>query len=161
MGLSDRDYMRSPDEPTTSGYSAGLIVLAVVASIFLIPRLFVPRISFSTTDILDRRLESQRIAVDPKHNRQKRLAEISPLDINVANFNDLLLLPRVNDKMALAIVAGRPFHTFEQLDDVPRIGPKTLELLRPHVIVDDKSIAENFPDAAPKLATETSPEDGE
>ncbi len=156
MGLSEREYMRTPDDPPISNFTVGLIGLAVLATIFLIPRFFSARTSYRSPELGDEQLESQPIVNDPKKSRRERLAEISPIDINVATYNDLLLLPRVNDTLASAIIAGRPFHSVEQLDDVYGIGPKTLDLLRPNVIVDDQSIAQYFPNATPKLAEGTS-----
>ena len=62
----------------------------------------------------------------------------------------------MSDTLASAIIAGRPFFTVNQLDDVYGIGPKTLELLRPHVIVDTESIAQNFPNITPEMDTPAS-----
>jgi competence ComEA-like helix-hairpin-helix protein len=74
------------------------------------------------------------------------------LDPNRANAAELELLPRIGPKLAAAIIAYRDsvsqqpaFRTPEDLKHVPRIGPATVELLRPHLC---------FPDnvsSAPKL----------
>ncbi len=160
MGLSEREYMRSPDERTISNFALGLIGLTVLAAIFLIPRIFSTRASYFSPDVYDQQLEDQLVSIDPTYNRHERLAEISPIDINVATYNELILLPRVNDTLASAIIAGRPFFTVQQLDDVYGIGPKTLDLLRPHVIVDNASLAQNFPNATPQIDSETSARNG-
>ena len=61
-----------------------------------------------------------------------------PIDVNMADTTDLMRLPGVGPKMAHNIVAARAeklFTSVEDLDRVKGIGPKTLEKLRPFVIV--------------------------
>ena len=146
MGLSDREYMRSPEEPTISGSTVGIFALVLLAAIFVWPLISAPRPKKMSS--LKQQLESQIIAADPKYKRYERLAEISPIDVNVASYNDLLLLP-INDKIASAIISGRPFFTVDQLDDVYGIGPKTLDLIRPDVCIDLETLKQNYPDATP------------
>lgn len=59
------------------------------------------------------------------------------LDINVASREQLVILPGIGAKKALAIVEWRdqngPFADVDQLADVRGIGPKTLERLRTYV----------------------------
>jgi DNA uptake protein ComE-like DNA-binding protein len=62
------------------------------------------------------------------------------LDPNKATAAELDLLPRVGEKIAANIVAYREsvsdapaFGAAEDLAHVPRIGPVTVELLRPHL----------------------------
>ncbi|QDU71952.1 ComEA family DNA-binding protein [Mucisphaera calidilacus] len=59
------------------------------------------------------------------------------IDVNAAPAADLQLLPGIGPKLSENIIEHRerhgPFTTITQLDDVPRIGPKTLERLRPWV----------------------------
>ncbi len=69
-----------------------------------------------------------------KH-KQKDL-QTPALDINTASPSALMQLPSVGPKLAEEIVAHRPFTKFEELDDVPGIGPVTLEAIRPYVYVD-------------------------
>ncbi len=57
----------------------------------------------------------------------------APLNLNQATLEELLALPGVGEKTAAAIVAARPFASFDALDAVPGIGPATLETLRPLV----------------------------
>jgi len=60
------------------------------------------------------------------------------IDINVAGWPELTLLPNIGETLARRIVAHRdqhgPFVQIEQLLDVDGIGPKTLEQLRPYVL---------------------------
>lgn len=62
------------------------------------------------------------------------------LNINTATSTELQLLPGIGPSLAAAIVeyraASGPFRTVSDLDKVPRIGPKTVERLRPLVRVE-------------------------
>lgn len=58
-----------------------------------------------------------------------------PIDVNTASADELQRLPGVGPVMAGAIVAGRPFRSVGELDRVRGIGPKTLDKLRPFVVV--------------------------
>jgi len=58
-----------------------------------------------------------------------------PIDVNAASAEELQRLPGVGPVMAGAIVAGRPFRSVAELDRVRGIGPKTLDKLRPFVVV--------------------------
>lgn len=58
-----------------------------------------------------------------------------PIDVNAASPDELQRLPGVGPVMAGAIVAGRPFRSVAELDRVRGIGPKTLDKLRPFVVV--------------------------
>jgi competence protein ComEA len=59
------------------------------------------------------------------------------IDVNSASAAELELLPRIGSTLAARIVEDRaargPFARVEDLDRVRGIGPKTVELLRPHV----------------------------
>jgi len=66
------------------------------------------------------------------------------LDPNQATADELRLLPRIGEKLASTIITyrksatSRPaFRRPEDLDCVPRIGPATVELLRPHLLFPD------------------------
>lgn len=80
------------------------------------------------------------------------------LDLNTASAAELdQVLPRIGPAKAEAIVAWREenggFRSVEQLGEVPGIGPKTLEMLRPYVKVEVPALApENF---APQIATQS------
>ena len=146
MGLSDREYMRSPEEPAISSSTVGIFALVLLAAIFVWPLISAPRPKKMSS--LKQQLESQIIAADPKYKRHERLAEISPIDVNVASYNELMLLP-ISDKLVAAIIAGRPFFTVDQLDDVYGIGVKTLDLIRPDVCINLETLKQNYPDATP------------
>lgn len=67
---------------------------------------------------------------------------IVQIEINSANAAQLDLLPAIGPKLALRIVEDRVangrFETFNDLDRVHGIGPKTLEKIRPRVVIADK-----------------------
>lgn len=72
-------------------------------------------------------------------------AAVAPLAARKVNLNsagaaELEGLPGIGPAMAAAIIAWReregPFKTVEDLDKVPRIGPRTMERLRPLVTVE-------------------------
>ncbi|QDU19686.1 ComEA family DNA-binding protein [Urbifossiella limnaea] len=58
-----------------------------------------------------------------------------PIDVNAASAEELQRLPGVGPVTAGAIVAGRPYRSVAELDRVRGIGPKTLDKLRPFVVV--------------------------
>ena len=61
-----------------------------------------------------------------------------PIDVNTATAEELQRLPAVGPVTARAILAARergPFRSVEDLDRVKGIGPKTLDKLRPFVVV--------------------------
>ena len=59
------------------------------------------------------------------------------VSLNRSDVNELQLIPGIGPKKAEAIIAHREeigrFQTIEQLTDVPGIGEKTLESIRPYV----------------------------
>lgn len=76
------------------------------------------------------------MAADSGSGKKKDLK--GPLDVNRATVEQLQQLPGIGPVMAKAIVAEREKRPFKSVDDlrrVPRIGPKTVEQLRPHVLV--------------------------
>jgi competence protein ComEA len=58
-----------------------------------------------------------------------------PINVNTATLQELEQLPGVGAVTANSIIASRPFRSFEDLDRVKGIGPKTLEKLRPFVVI--------------------------
>ena len=64
------------------------------------------------------------------------------VEINSANAAQLDLLPAIGPKLALRIVEDRVangrFETLKDLDRVKGIGPKTLEKIRPRVVIADE-----------------------
>ena len=87
--------------------------------------------------------------IDPVPNRDPAAScdgecepRLSPiiLDINTATSRDFRLLPRIGPKLADRIVRHRDsigeFASVDAMSDVPGIGGKTLELIRPHCDLD-------------------------
>ena len=154
MPLIEREYMGSPEPPkrsVSSDSSFGifysrviLTAIGIAFAIFVVPKIFSPH-SHSPSDGTSRN-QSFRVPAKPKLKPKDRLAKISPIDINTASHSDLILLPRVNTKLANGIISGRPYYEVDQLDDVYGIGPKTVAKLRPHVVVNLRSLQRNFPD---------------
>jgi competence protein ComEA len=63
----------------------------------------------------------------------------APINVNTATVDDLMRLPGVGPITAQAIVSARasaPFRKVDELDRVRGIGPKTLDKLRPFVVVE-------------------------
>jgi len=57
------------------------------------------------------------------------------LDLNTASKEKLMLIKGIGPVLAETIIAGRPYKTVEDLLKVKGIGPKTLEKIRPYVVV--------------------------
>lgn len=64
------------------------------------------------------------------------------LNLNTANAADLQLLPKIGPTSAQRIVAYRQlnqeFSTVDQVLEIERIGPVTLEAIQPYVVVESK-----------------------
>lgn len=72
----------------------------------------------------------------------KKIPPEVPLDVNQASPEQLMRLPGIGPTLAKRIVetrSERPFATVEELRRVKGIGVKTLERLRPHVVVGPKA----------------------
>ncbi|MEZ6096746.1 MAG: helix-hairpin-helix domain-containing protein [Pirellulaceae bacterium] len=137
MGLYDRDYMRGSDnENGLSNFTYGIIGLVVVAGVLLLTRGLNSRFSQSYSNT-----RNQIEAFDQIAEHDAMLSK-SPININTASVEDLMLLPRVDAEMALAIIDQRPFKSIEQLDDVYGIGPATIKRLRPHISIEDTAASE-------------------
>ncbi len=84
-------------------------------------------------------------ATDKKNRRRgkniKKLPPLKSIDINSATKNDLVKLPHIGPVTARNILEYRrnngPFRSIGDLLKVKRIGPKTLEKIRPFLVVGD------------------------
>jgi len=61
-----------------------------------------------------------------------------PLDINTASIDELQTIKGIGPVIAARIVAGRPYKSVDELEKIRGIGPKTLEKIRPYVLVTGK-----------------------
>lgn len=61
------------------------------------------------------------------------------VNINTATLTELESIPGIGDKLALLVVAGRPYQSVDELVKVRGIAEKKLENLRPYVKVDGKT----------------------
>lgn len=74
----------------------------------------------------------------PTKDNGEETTETGPLDLNTATQDELEKLPGIGPGLALRIIQYRsttPFTAVEQLDEVPGIGPKRMEQMRPFVTV--------------------------
>jgi DNA uptake protein ComE-like DNA-binding protein len=55
------------------------------------------------------------------------------VDLNTAALEGLMTLPRINEKLARGVIAGRPYAQVEDLERVHGIGPKTMAAVRARV----------------------------
>ena len=81
----------------------------------------------------DARLSSSKIS---KPDESTEVRRPSIVNVNRATLAELEALPRVSERIALAIIDGRPYSSVDDLILVYGIGPKTLENIRPFVKVD-------------------------
>lgn len=72
---------------------------------------------------------------------------LTTIDVNSAPAVELETLPRIGPKLAERVIEHRrrhgPFRSVDDLGRVPGIGPKTVEQLRPYVVV--KEINQDSP----------------
>ena len=57
--------------------------------------------------------------------------------INSDRTDTLCLLPGIGPSLSARIVAGRPYMSTAQLDQVKGIGPRTLERIAPFILIDE------------------------
>ena len=70
-----------------------------------------------------------------KKLKAKRTSCDDPIDLNTASTDRLQQLHGIGPVKAAKIAAGRPYRSVEDLLNIPGIGPKTLEKIRPCVAV--------------------------
>ena len=71
----------------------------------------------------------------PMSREQAAAQATNVVNLNTATLEELMTLPRISEKLARGIVAGRPYVRVEDLERVHGIGPKTLEVVRARVTV--------------------------
>ncbi len=59
-----------------------------------------------------------------------------PIDLNTATKEELEALPRVGPSLAERIIAGRPYHSIEEIMKVPGIGEKTFAQIKDMIKVE-------------------------
>jgi competence protein ComEA len=88
--------------------------------------------------VLERRPEPSKPAGNSRTSTGKIQSGDSPIDVNAAGAAELMRLPGVGPVMAQNIIKAREEKRFESVADLDRvkgIGPKTLDRLRPFVVV--------------------------
>ena len=152
MGIQEREYMRTPDDPGLPNFTGGITGIAGLLFVIILVHSR-SRPAFDISEIeqqleeqmiqVDQQREEQVIQVDSTYHRYEQLSRIAPLDINSATYDELRLLPRVTDAIADGIISARPIDSIEALDDVYGIGPKTIELIRPHIAIKSNDRIDN------------------
>lgn len=61
------------------------------------------------------------------------------VNINTASQAELISVPGIGPTRAAQVVAGRPYESVDELDKIAGIAGKTLDSLRPFVIVDGET----------------------
>jgi competence protein ComEA len=90
--------------------------------------------------VLERKPATPAVAPAPRASSSSKKLQPgdSPIDLNTAGLDDLVKLPGVGPVTAqhiLAARAERPFSTVAELSRVKGIGPKTLDKIKPFVVV--------------------------
>lgn len=137
MGVTEREYMGDPLRSDSSSFTTWVII-GTLLGIFLIQQRgrFNTHSQFSPPRPTH---QTEKVTSQPEstYSRAERLAQIAPIEINNASFEDLMLLPSMQSRVARGIISNRPYSSIEQLDDVYGIGPKTVELYRPYLFIED------------------------
>lgn len=77
---------------------------------------------------------------------------ITQININTATLDELKTLPGIKEKLAQAIIAGRPYQTLDAVLNVKGIGYSKLEKIRAPIMVEEAK-----PDATPTPKATTTP----
>jgi len=60
------------------------------------------------------------------------------INLNTATKKELQTIKGIGPVLSIRIATGRPYKTIDNLIKVKGIGPKTLEKIRPYLVVDEK-----------------------
>ncbi len=102
------------------------------------------RVLSADTQQVQVRLPQKISRKHPPRRKKSQKPEPTIVHLNTASAKELETLPYIGPKTAQAIVRYRethgPFRSIDQLDEVKRIGPKTIERIRPFLVVDSVKI---------------------
>lgn len=76
---------------------------------------------------------SPRAKVKAEKTDKAEKAEEAPLSVNTASAKKLAKVKGISEKLAEAIIAGRPYASLDELKKVKGIGHKTLEKIQAHI----------------------------
>ncbi|MBN2425639.1 MAG: helix-hairpin-helix domain-containing protein [Calditrichaceae bacterium] len=87
--------------------------------------------------------EEKKQKDNKKAEIKKKTSALKPFNINTATYDQLIQLPGIGKVTANEILNYQkefgPFRTLEELKKVKRIGPKTLEKIRPFIYLSNDS----------------------
>lgn len=112
----------------------GLLIAFLLVGLWIVmDHLRTPRLHFET--VRDLPAVREQVVSQPASASQMT-GSIQPViqgrvNLNTANLQDLIELPRVGVKLAQRIIDGRPYRTLQDLDQVKGIGEKMLKSLEP------------------------------
>ena len=119
------------------------IAIIVLTALLIVGSIVSAYDYFWPSEIETFRVHKAAIPVPPESDHSATEVEepTGPIDVNTATASSLTTLPQVGPKTAERIIAYRdsngPFSSVEELTKVRGIGPKTIEKLRPLVMVDN------------------------
>ena len=58
------------------------------------------------------------------------------IDLNAASAEELTRIPKIGTNLAQVVIGGRPYESIDDLRELPGLGPKTLEKIRPYLKID-------------------------
>jgi competence protein ComEA len=126
MPITERDYMRDELRPGRRGLRVRWLGFLVVTAATVLLLFWIWPVAS--------RDSAGRGAALPFESKSLLV------DVNSASLDELDALPYVSERVALAIVEGRPYERPEDLLRVRGIGPKILERIRPHIWVVSRQV---------------------
>ena len=121
MPVAERDYMKDGWRPRRTGSLILFLVLLPLVVVIVVVSLRI-------------RSTSHPIQSNP-----------AIVDVNSATVAELEALPYISEKVAVAIVEGRPYARPEDLLRVRGIGPQVLERIRPHIRIVPRAVDQPLP----------------